>query len=509
MRELPPGWVKVPLSRILRRIVGGGTPSKTNAAFFGGSIPFMTVKDLHGRFPSDTIDHISQEAIDNSATSLVPADTLIVATRMSLGKIVRPTVRVAINQDLKALILAEEINKGYVEYFWRSKVNHIQSLGTGTTVKGIRLEDIRQLELPLAPILEQKRIADKLDVILGKMDGCRERLERIPALLKCFRQSILSAATSGQLTEDWHEEKSAAEWTTVQLGEVATGFSYGSATKSAKAGKVPVLRMGNIQDARLDWEDLVFTSDPDEIAKYRLTDGDVLFNRTNSPELVGKTAIFRGTREAIYAGYLIKVRCTESLLPDYLNYCLSSPNGRNYCWRVKSDGVSQSNINAQKLRAFEFALPSLEEQKEIVRRIETLFAFTGQLEARYTTACSEIERLAPSLISKAFRGELVPLDTKDESADKLLARILSSTVEADSKKRTPRKPRMKQLSTDDILQIIEEMPRKRFSFDDLRGNVTTDYEPLKSALYILLSGANPKLKQIFDEQLQYMIFEKA
>jgi type I restriction enzyme, S subunit len=279
-------------------------------------------------------------------------------------------------------------------------------------------------ELALAPLNEQKRIADKLDAILARVDACRGRLDRVPVILKRFRQAVLAAATTGKLTEEWREENARnGEWPRVELISAARDFSYGSAAKSSKSGSVPVLRMGNIQDGRLDWTDLVYTSVPAEITKYKLTTGDVLFNRTNSPELVGKTAVYRGERDAIYAGYLIRVRCTDRLLPDYLNYCLNSPAGRDYCWRVKSDGVSQSNINAKKLAAFEFGLPGIEEQHEIVRRVETLFTYADRLGARYTAARAQVERLTPALLSKAFRGELVPQDPSDEPAAMLLERI--------------------------------------------------------------------------------------
>lgn len=293
--------------------------------------------------------------------------------------------------------------------------------------------------IPVAPLPEQKRIADKLDSVLARVDACRDRLDRIPALLKRFRQSVLAAATSGRLTEDWSGARPADEWRAVSLGEVATGFSYGSAAKSAPDGLVPVLRMGNIQDGRVDWSDLVFTSNSEEIGKYRLVAGDVLFNRTNSPELVGKTAVFKGEREAIYAGYLIRIRCTERLLPDYLNYCLGSPAGRDYCWRVKSDGVSQSNINAKKLAAFEFLLPTLAEQHEIVRRVETLFAFADRVEARCAAARKQAGQLTPALLAKAFRGELVPQDPADEPAAELLKRLAARRAEA-PKARRGRKP---------------------------------------------------------------------
>ncbi len=185
--------------------------------------------------------------------------------------------------------------------------------------------------------------------------------------------------------------------------------------------------MGNIQDGKLDWANLVFTNDAAEIAKYRLEPGDVLFNRTNSPALVGKTALFNGEREAIYAGYLIKVRCKPELLPAFLTYCLNAPNGRAYCWEVKTDSVSQSNINAKKLAAFRFDLPSPEEQAEIVRRIESAFGSIDRLAADATSARKLIDHLDQSILAKAFRGELVPQDPSDESATALLERIRART----------------------------------------------------------------------------------
>jgi type I restriction enzyme S subunit len=114
-------------------------------------------------------------------------------------------------------------------------------------------------------------------------------------------------------------------WIWDKLGWMTCGVEYGTSAKSSESGKVPVLRMGNIQIAKFDYTDLVFTSDEEEIAKYSLRDGDVLFNRTNSPELVGKTAIYRGEQPAIFAGYLIRVNQIESVVDaQYLNLFLNS-----------------------------------------------------------------------------------------------------------------------------------------------------------------------------------------
>lgn len=513
MSELPEGWVATQLSQLLKSIVGGGTPSKANPAYFQGAIPFMTVKDLHARFVADTQDHISDAALEDSASTLVPADTLIVATRMSLGKITRPLVPTAINQDLKALFLHEGVDKTYVEYLWRANEARIQGMGTGTTVKGIRLEDIRGLDVPLAPTAEQTRIANQLDTLLTRIQSCNDRFDAIPALLKRFRQAVLSAATSGSLTEDCAKENP-QPWRRVLLADVAIDFSYGTAAKSAKAGTTPVLRMGNIQDGRLDWSDLVYTSDPAEIEKYKLTKGDVLFNRTNSPELVGKTAVYQGERPAIYAGYLIRVRCSSELLPEYLNYCLGSKAGRDYCWSVKSDGVSQSNINAKKLAAFSFALPPVPEQAEIVRRVEALFALANRLEARATTARIQALRLTPLVLAKAFRGELVPQDPSEEPASALLVRLKSQRPDIPRKAshpvhEMPKRPiKMTNIDKESVKAAILELKNDRFSFDELRNLLTGDYESLKTALFELLEESSPVVRQVFNKKLMAIQFEK-
>lgn len=303
----------------------------------------------------------------------------------------------------------------------------LQEAFTGTTIRHLTRESLSRYEISLPPQNEQNRIANKLGALLTRLDTCRERLERVPLILERLRQSILAAATSGELTADWRENQGRNEaWRHVSLRETAIDISYGSSSKSLRAGSIPVLRMGNIQEGRLDWNDLLYTSDLSEIEKYKLMPGDVLFNRTNSPELVGKTAVYKGEQPAIHAGYLIRVRSSSELLPDYLNYNLNSPAGRDYCWQVKSDGVSQSNINAKKLANFQFELPPLEEQSEIIRRVESLFAYANRLETHYKAARARVERLTPALLGKAFRGELVPQDPKDEPASVLLERIRAS-----------------------------------------------------------------------------------
>ena len=208
------------------------------------------------------------------------------------------------------------IEARWLYYFVRTAefIEAMSQLVQGALYPAVRGKDVLSTPIPIAPINEQRRIADKLDRVLARVDTANEHLSRAAPLIKRFRQSVLAAATSGRLTED-----TSTTSRQVMLQDVALDFSYGSSEKSKPHGKVPVLRMGNIQGGSIDWSDLVFTDNESEIAKYELTYGDVLFNRTNSPELVGKTAIYDQGPRAIYAGYLIRIKCTEEINPFYLN----------------------------------------------------------------------------------------------------------------------------------------------------------------------------------------------
>ncbi|MCF3595758.1 restriction endonuclease subunit S [Rhodobacteraceae bacterium LMO-12] len=213
-------------------------------------------------------------------------------------------------------------------------------------------------------------------------------------------------------------------WTWAHLGLCSSGPKYGTAAKSADTGALPVIRMGNLQRGRIDWDNLAFTSDPDEIEQYLLKPGDVLFNRTNSPELVGKTSIYGGEQPALFAGYLVRVNQIEEIASGpYLNYFLNSPFASEHGKTVKTDGVNQSNINASKLQEYPFPYCSPAEQTEITRILDARLDAATRLEAEIDAALTRADALRQSILKKAFSGQLVPQDPSDESAVALLARI--------------------------------------------------------------------------------------
>jgi type I restriction enzyme, S subunit len=169
--------------------------------------------------------------------------------------------------------------------------------------------------------------------------------------------------------------------------------------------------------------------------------GDILFNRTNSPELVGKAAVYDADLPAVFASYLIRLRCDDQLVQSrYVCWWINSPWGRWWARTVRTDGVSQSNINATTLQAMPLPLPPVEEQAEIVRRVEALFKLADAIEKRLAAATAQAEKLTQAILAKAFRGELVPTEAElarregrpYEPASTLLERIRTERSWPDS-----------------------------------------------------------------------------
>lgn len=206
MNGLPKGWEVITLGDCLLSVIGGGTPSRKNKEYFQGDIPWFTVKDMKSLKPHDAEEHISTKAISESATNLVPAHTVIIATRIALGKVIRPTVACAINQDLKALYTGTGVNPDFLLYWVIANAREIQEKGSGTTVSGIRLETLNGLSLNLPPAAEQTRIVAKLEELLSDLDAGVAELKAAQKKLVQYRQSLLKAAVEGKLTRHWREQ---------------------------------------------------------------------------------------------------------------------------------------------------------------------------------------------------------------------------------------------------------------------------------------------------------------
>ena len=293
----------------------------------------------------------------------------------------------------------EEVLPKYLVAFLQSEdaAIAIDRMKTGGSESGLNLthERFRQLLVPIGPLAEQQRIVGLLDEAFEGLATAKanaeKNLQNARALFESHLQSVLR-------NKKW-------KWKT--LGDLCDDVEYGSSAKSKAEGGVPVLRMGNIQDGRLDWENLVYTDDKAEIEKYLLKHNDVLFNRTNSPELVGKTAIYKSEMPAIFAGYLIRIHRKEELLDaDFLTYFLNSQIAFDYGKTVVISSVNQANINGTKLKSYPIPAPSLSEQKAIVAKLNALSEETQRLARLYERKHAALAALKKSLLHQAFTGEL-------------------------------------------------------------------------------------------------------
>jgi type I restriction enzyme S subunit len=262
-------------------------------------------------------------------------------------------------------------------------------------------------EIPLPPLNEQKRIAEKLDTLLARVDSCQTHLERVPQILKRFRQSVLAAATSGRLLD---AENSGVE-NFLPLSEVIEKVKtgpFGSTLHKSDyiSNGVPLVNPTHINNGRITPSSEVTITEKmaKHLQEFRLTRGDVIIARRG---IMGRCAVVGEKEEGWLCGSgSMMLHPTEKVLPEYLQMFLSSPETVANL-DADSVGSTMSNLNQKILLNLIIHVPTVEEQTEIVRRVEKLFAYAERLEARYTSASEHVERLTPSLLAKAFRGELV------------------------------------------------------------------------------------------------------
>ncbi|OFX34296.1 MAG: hypothetical protein A2X08_17270 [Bacteroidetes bacterium GWA2_32_17] len=376
-------------------------------------IPVIRISDINGGTVSSNkaVRVIANNEYDNYLVE--NNDILVAMSGATTGKfgIYKSSEKAYQNQRVgKFKILNEDIlNNQFLFYQINSLKRQIEKDAYGGAQPNISSTKIEEMQIALPPLSEQQAIVSKIEELLSDLENGKQQLLTAQQQLKVYRQSLLKWAFEGKLTNiNVNEGKIPKGWKWVKLGEVCSNVEYGSATKSKESGKMPVLRMGNIQKCRFDWNDLVYTDDDTEIKKYLLKRNDVLFNRTNSAEWVGKTAIYKGERPAIFAGYLIRINRIENLIDaDYLTYYLNTHAAKQYGNTVRSFGVNQSNINGTKLKTYPIPLPTLKEQKLIVEDLESKLTVCDKIEETITNSLKQVETLRQSILKRAFEGRLV------------------------------------------------------------------------------------------------------
>jgi type I restriction enzyme, S subunit len=357
-----------------------------------------------------------------------PGDVLYGKLRPYLNKVIIADNPGYCTTEIIPLKTGQHLDNSYLFYWLKHPtfLDYVEAESHGLNMPRLGTETGRAAPFILASLNEQKRIANKLDAVLARVDSCRDRLGRIPAILKRFRQSVLAAATSEKLTEDWREQFNQVDtWNLVSLadlGELGRGKSKHRPRGDTRlyGGSYPFIQTGAIAQSGG-----FITTHSQTYSEFGLSQSKLWPAGTLCITIaanIADTAIL--TYPACFPDSVVgfvadPIKC----IPQFVKWSIDviSDNLESF-----APATAQKNINLAVLNDVRFKCPDLEEQSEIVRRVESLFAYADRLEARYKAARAQVEKLTPALLAKAFRGELVPQDPNDEPASELLARIAAA-----------------------------------------------------------------------------------
>lgn len=434
--KLPENWCWTRIGMVSNFERGITFPAAAKeAAPTEDNIPCLRTANVQENLEIDDMIYVNRDFMKGNIAKLVRENDIIMSSANSRELVGKSSLvtHIPFPMTFGGFVLnirAKEMSSKYLFYFLRHEFLAGKFIGESsqtTNIANINTTTLGNYEIPLPPLPEQQRIVDRIESLFAKLDEAKEKAQAVVDSFETRKAAILHKAFTGELTAKWREEHGVGmeSWKKKSVGELCISLKYGTAKKSDASGNVAVLRMGNLQQGEIDWSDLAYSNDPDDIEKYKLFHGDVLFNRTNSAALVGKTAIYRGEHPAIYAGYLIKLDYDhDKIIGDYLNYALNTLDAKKYCNSVKTDGVNQSNINAKKIGAYSFNVPSIPEQEKIVSVIQKLLSKEQQTKEAAEIVLDLIELMKKSILARAFRGELGTNDPSEESAVGLLKRTI-------------------------------------------------------------------------------------
>lgn len=423
-------WIETTLEEIAD-IQTGSTPSKKNSQFYGDSFPLFKPGDLGSIYPLSYSDEcLSDEG--KAVARFIPANsTYVTCIGATIGKTGFVNVDATCNQQINTLTPLGGIVPKLMFYWMISpQMNHqVINGSSSTTMPIINKSRFSKLHCVLPPLAEQKVIADKLDTLLAQVETTKARLDRIPEIIKRFRQSVLSAAVSGKLTEVSIANLGELN----QCANIVSGLAFKKSQYSTSGSRL--LQIANVGYGRTKWEDCNYI--PLELARecevYSMADGDIVLalNRPITNETLKVAWVEERDLPATLYQRVARIRCKENgLSSEYLFLLMQSPD---FLKMVEGNlkGSDQPYLNTSDLASFDIYAPDEVQQTEIVRRVEELFAFADSIEQKATAALARVNNLTQSILAKAFRGELTAdwraanpeLISGDNSAAALLEKI--------------------------------------------------------------------------------------
>ncbi|AQT61981.1 restriction endonuclease subunit S [Cellvibrio sp. PSBB023] len=429
--NLPEGWSVCTLADI-GNIQTGNTPPKKQPDFYGDSFPIFKPGDLDaGSRVLHASEYLSEAG--RAVSRFIPAgSTYVTCIGATIGKTGFVVVDGTCNQQINTITPEFGLSQKWI-FYWICSPNMqtaIISNSSSTTLPILNKSKFSSLETIIPPLAEQQQIAQKLDELLAQVDTLKTRLDAIPNILKRFRQSVLAAAVSGRLTEEWRGENRLANWLETTLSECSDRIGDGlhGTPSYSKDGDFYFINGNNLSNGKIVIKDSTKKVNFEEYNKHKkdLNLNTLLVSINGT---IGNLALYQG--EPVILG---KSACYINFKPlmnrNFAFILLSSFNFFEYAVR-EATGATIQNVPLKAIRNYRFCLPSLEEQTEIVRRVEQLFAYADQIEQRVKDAQARVNHLAQSILAKAFRGELTAdwraqnpeLISGENSAAALLERI--------------------------------------------------------------------------------------
>ncbi|EXE86276.1 restriction endonuclease subunit S [Acinetobacter baumannii] len=380
---------------------GGGTPSRNVEEYWGNSIPWATVKDLNeGITLTETQEFISELGLKNSASNLIAKGTIIIPTRMALGKVVISEIDVAINQDLKAVFVKdkETLDVKYLLRFLESNKENIASMGKGATVKGITLDQLKAIKIPLQPLAEQRRIASILDQADELRQKRQQAIEKLDQLLQATFIDMFGDPVSNP--KGWRSDKNLGD-----VADIVSGITKGRKITGKSLREIPYLAVSNVQDKYLNLSIIkTIEASDDEIKRYKLRQGDLLLTEGGDPDKLGRGTLWNNeVDECIHQNHVFRVRLTsKEFTPNYLNWIIGSEYGKRYFLKSAKQTTGIASINMGQLKKLPLLIPPINLQIQFDERCIKIH----QIKNKLVDSCKDINNLFSSLQNQAFSGTL-------------------------------------------------------------------------------------------------------
>ena len=403
--NIPDGWQGVRLGEVAE-FQQGGTPAKSDAEYWDGIVPFVTGADLGERRigQRNARSFLTDVGLNSGSTVICNPGDLLLATRTRVGLVGIASEVLGASQDITLVEPKDVADCNFLYRVLDARADELQRKSRGTTIQGVTRGDVDGLPILLPSLPEQRAIAAVLDSIDDAIEGAEAVIAATGQLRDSLLHDLLTRGLPGQHTEFRDVQGLGtipADWDVVRLGDVLDSTTYGTNSSLSPEGAIPVLRMNNIQNGQIDLTDVRRADlNEKEVRELSLAIGDILFNRTNSLDLVGKVGVVRALPEATsFASYLVRLRVREEVAdPFWLSALLWSENCQSRIHKFATPGVSQANINPTSLKSLVIPLPPVVEQQAIATAL-------GGVDAAIEVAREERDRLG--LLKKSTADALL------------------------------------------------------------------------------------------------------